>query len=250
MSVDQIKRDFNIRKMEINDFLSHLKSFESSIDSEKLYIAKRDSEGCYTPINYPMDIKHIQKSSIVISLYNLVEFTVTRLLEFIHESIVSNSLKFNELNDGVRVLSISHIISIIDKKKGSGSFASDVLGFLKILHGEEKYSTTYEDMIKYYSLYSGNLDAQQIRQTFIKYGFTFDGDFNGKCSELKSIREGRNELAHGEISFSEYGRTLGGTEGEGNTQKVSTFCEKTFIYLENLIEEVNKFVSDKKYRRV
>lgn len=98
------------------------------------------------------------------------------------------------------------------------------------------FSLSYEDMIKYYPLYSGNLDALAIKKIFEKCGFIFEE----KTTELQTVKTMRNQLAHGEASFEEVGREI-------SSQQIEKLIEKTFDYLEKATQAVTCYLSNKNY---
>ncbi|MCI5151226.1 MAG: hypothetical protein D3916_17890 [Candidatus Electrothrix sp. MAN1_4] len=84
--------------------------------------------------------------------------------------------------------------------------------------------------------FSGNLDAQKIRELSEKFGFSKPQDGRN----LVTIKNKRNRLAHGEATFSEIGRDY--TVGE-----LTSFKDETFIFLDEVISKIENFISHKKY---
>ncbi|MCI5129736.1 MAG: hypothetical protein D3907_14910, partial [Candidatus Electrothrix sp. AUS3] len=84
--------------------------------------------------------------------------------------------------------------------------------------------------------FSGNLDAQKIRELSEKIGF--GKPKNGR--NLVTIKNKRNRLAHGEATFSEIGRDY--TVGD-----LSDFKKETIEFLDEVILKIEHFISHKKY---
>ncbi|NPA07760.1 MAG: hypothetical protein GXO46_02055 [Chlorobi bacterium] len=99
----------------------------------------------------------------------------------------------------------------------------------------EKFSLTFEDFTKYKtgSNFSGNLDAKEIRKIAVKYGVTFDE----KSEEIKSLKEFRNKLAHGEISFQDASNLKGIEYFENLKTKTIDFLNSFIIAVENYIDQ-------------
>lgn len=91
-------------------------------------------------------------------------------------------------------------------------------------------------------MFSGNLDAREIRNIFKnKYGFKLnENELNAPV--LKRIREGRNKLAHGNISFEEYGRDL-------SIPDLLSMKDKVFKFIDALIVKVELYLSGKIYKK-
>ncbi len=71
-----------------------------------------------------------------------------------------------------------------------------------------------------------------------KYGVGFEE----KISELKTIKDNRNHLAHGELTFEEVGREL-------SVPQLKNMKEKTFEYMEKVIDSVDAFIKEKRYKK-
>ena len=115
--------------------------------------------------------------------------------------------------------------------------------FYFLINGKNKIKLTYKSMVKTYQLFSGNLDAREILSVFKnKYGFEFNKN-ELKESVLKRIREGRNDLAHGSLSFEEYGRNL-------TIQDIEAMKDKVFSFLDRLIEKVEIYLTKQLYKKL
>lgn len=82
-----------------------------------------------------------------------------------------------------------------------------------------------------------NLDTREIINVLKKYGIVYEE----RCSELKTIKDYRNKLAHGEDSFEEVGRNL-------SIPQLEEMFRKTFEYLDKMLDEIERYLSDEKYR--
>ena len=91
-------------------------------------------------------------------------------------------------------------------------------------------------MNKYYSLYSGNLDSKKICSIFSKYGIVF----NERIRELQTIKDYRNKLAHGEISFEECGREI-------SIQQIEVINQKVSGYINNAINAIEDFIDNNRF---
>lgn len=86
---------------------------------------------------------------------------------------------------------------------------------------------------------SGNIDAQAIRDLAKQFGYT--ESTNGR--HLQIVKEKRNKLAHGEFTFSEIGK-------EYTVKDLITLKTEVTNYIEDVLKNVEDFITDKKYQRV
>ncbi len=106
----------------------------------------------------------------------------------------------------------------------------------EFIENRSNFSITFSKLSQYYQMYSGNLDARQIRNILLKYGI----NYTAECSELQSIKNNRNKLAHGEMSFEEVGRDL-------TIQYIEKLKDETFKFLTNMIPFIQEYLDDKRY---
>lgn len=170
------------------------------------------------------------KSSIFIMLYNLIEGVVTQSFVKIFEKISFVS-DFSLLNNDIKLLYLKpHPTKI--------RTSSDILKFtneLSILHKQsfDKYS-------KESDLFSGNLDARKIRELLVS---SLGVKYEYHCvneERLLMIKNFRNQLAHGERSYSELGRDYLKSD-------IEKYSNATFDYLDGFIKIIEKYISEEGY---
>ncbi len=224
-----IEEEYNQRKSEINDFfilISHI-----SQSNAALFMGENDT----------VRISTLQKTSLkatcILLLYNLVEATVTTALNRIHHHIIASNKCYTDFSDEIKSLVLSYYYKAVNENRNNDLNTVNFLReFISISHNESFVSVSYENMVKFYSLYSGNLDAKKIKQTLQKYGIICDK----KTSELQLIKNNRNKLAHGEISFCECGRDL-------SFEQLVVLKDKTYEFLEEVVGEIKDYVSNQQY---
>lgn len=222
-----LNHEFLDQKSKISEYLSYLEHLEN--DSSDL--TRFDS----------IVITTTQKSSFILILYNLVESMVTKLLTKIHNIALNGSVSYYDLNDNLRKTVFVYYDKILSDFNVDKQHLN-IEKFYLMMNRNYKPIITYESMSEVYSLFSGNLDAREIRNVFKnKYGFNFkESEF--KEGVLKRIREGRNTLAHGDESFEEYGRTL-------TIQDIKDMRDKVFSFLDSLILVVENYLNKKLYTK-
>lgn len=225
-----IKRELGLRNEETNSLLRFLRLLESDDESaNKLRLCM----GCeYTTIMTSI------KAGIVLMLYNAIESTMTKGLEKLHEIFIQQNLRFDECTDEIRQLLLVYYENAREKSLDIHKRVPHILQLFDYMRGEIIFPLSYNQLCQFYSLYSGNLDSREIISVLKKYGIGFEE----KISELKTIKDDRNKLAHGELTFEEVGRNLSVPQLEHMTQK-------TFKYMEDVINAMEDFVEGKRYKR-
>ncbi|WP_298065460.1 MAE_28990/MAE_18760 family HEPN-like nuclease [uncultured Acinetobacter sp.] len=128
--------------------------------------------------------------------------------------------------------------NVVEKMNFKNS-APHIQEIFLLLANTKKMGLTYKKLSEFYSLYSGNLDSREARKVFKHYGINILKEEGG----LKTIKDGRNKLAHGELTFEEYGRTL-------TIQQLKDLKEKVFIYFDSLLSQVKEYIERENYLEV
>lgn len=220
------KNELLTRKDEVNSLLCFAQYIEGSNS---------------IPTNAGFNLLTVQtgiKANIILMIYNAVEATVTKALKKIHEEIQNSKLTYSELIPEIRKIMALYYGNAISRSNNDMDKAMDyALLFADFLTDSENSFVSFDELAKKYQLYSGNLDTREITRVLKKYGI----DYHEKCSELKTIKDDRNLLAHGVNSFEEIGREL-------STQQLQVMVTNAFSFLEKMIEEITSFLSDTKYK--
>lgn len=177
------------------------------------------------------------KANIIIMLYNAVESTLTKSLERVHEKIGESQLRYSDLNNELRMILAVYYGHSMEKSANVNRTMEYALKLADFINGNVCFNISYNELAQKYPMYSGNLDTREIINVLKKYGITYEE----RCSELKTIKDNRNKLAHGEDSFEEIGRNL-------SIPQLREMYNKTFGYLEKMVEEIDNYLLDERYR--
>ena len=217
--MESVLNVFNERKNEIKvyiDFieLSERNEFTYDVDN-KNNINKKE-------------LRRIFLANTYLLLYNLVESTIRNTIQEIYEHFNKNKVTFELLKPDIRKTILTGF-KAKDPDKIVGKIKNISTDVISISFNPDKIS-------------DGNIDAKKIREIAGKYCFSDSTDFT-KCKngeKLVEIKDKRNNLSHGVLSFSECGREI------TITDLTSAFRE-TSSYLENIIENVKEYLSKKAY---
>lgn len=221
-----LKREFEDQKEKIDIYFEHLREY----DSQDILIGNK------------IVTNTTQKSSAILILYNMIESIVSKIFVKIHEKIMNKTILYCELNNNLRKTIFKYYKKILNKNDIDNDYESIEM-FYFLMNSKDKIDLTYKKMVETYQFFSGNLDAKEIRRIFTnKYGFKFNDNELMEPVLLK-IKNGRNNLAHGDQSFEEYGRNLA-------IQDIVSMKVKVFSFLDELIEKVEKYLQEQLYKKL
>ena len=181
---------------------------------------------------------NILKSNVSLMIYNIIEYTVTNLIDSIYDEIRINHLSYIDVNDSIRSLWRKTILKSVNDPNANFST------FLK--KNEEIISAILSNnelnMYAKNTLPGGNLDGNSIKETFESHGIQVrTNSRNYRPDILIGIKENRNNLAHGSVSFVEAMR-------EDSIDDIKTSETLVVGFLEELIETVSTYIEEQKYK--
>jgi hypothetical protein len=207
MMID-VKNTFEQRKTEIEEYFRFLSN--------------------YMPSNADDNLFKILKSNLLVMLYNLIESSISNAIEEIHNNIHSNSISFNLLKEQIKSLVIKNT-----RRINSDEFVA-------------KIADIATDIIKYTfkreELFNGNVDSRKIKKLSEQYGFNSDTEYKRTKhgTHLVTIKNKRNDLAHGIYSFTEVGK-------EYTIQDLEEIKDKTTNYISDILDNIERYLVNKDY---
>jgi hypothetical protein len=133
----------------------------------------------------------ILKSAFVILLYNVIESTMTSVLERVHEKI--SRVHYLDSSDKIKLL----IVEFYFKNKNTRHHKLMV----DDISNNKLNLPLLSEFTNRINLFSGNLDAREIDNILGRYGI---GSITSKDrSKLLFVKNKRNKIAHGEEMFKE-----------------------------------------------
>ena len=180
---------------------------------------------------------NILKADVALMLYSLVEFTVVNLINNIYDEIQTRKLSYDRASEEIRKLwRTSNCKYVKNNNVKLETIQKKTKDIIESVLNKKVIKLNYRD-----SLPTGNLNAKKIYQLFLGHGM--DIYANGGCKDLTAldqIRETRNKLAHGEVSFEEAVRQLGISDLKQSINIIADF-------LDSLIELVNNYLDCRCY---
>lgn len=232
---------YDSRKNEIENFLDLMKFLEKK-ENDREDGRSKFSEFFYQEndrihLTYQALI-NILKSNVSLMIYNIVEYTVTNLIDSIYDEIRVNHLSYIDVNDSIRCLWRKTVLKAVNDPNANFStfLKKNEEIILMILNNNEL------NMYARNTLPTGNLDGQSIKETFASHGIKVrTNSINFRPDILIGIKENRNNLAHGSVSFVEAMREESIDDIKANATLVTGF-------LEELIETVSLYIEEQKYK--
>jgi hypothetical protein len=216
---------FKERKNEIEIYFEHVKNAWS----DNAHLTFRDDNKTQHQIKLGLDLKQILLANTFLLLYNLVECTISGALEAIYKDIKNQKVPYDKINANIQEEIITNIkknIKTTDFVKAISDITLDILE----CHPQRKH------------FFSGNVDARAIKAYSKKYGFSSNtvNDDTRDGINLLAIKDKRNDLAHGRISFKECGQ-------DRSLLEMEEIKNQSLRYIEQILNNIDDFVKNKKY---
>lgn len=263
--MDDVIEEFNDKLNEIDTYLNFVWLLEK-IDGSTLEIKEvtdvaifGDAGGAYRKVNEALNdegnydisnnLQRILAANSILLLYNLIEGTITSTMNY-YFSTFNNKYNYSELIDPLQIVWLKY-----ENPKDVGKFSAtnfhekyalkdDILFNVKdTKQGNDGESTIISDFEAYSQkdkgAIGGNLDAKKINEICLKFGLPL---VRLKCTELLTIKNLRNKLAHGNDTFVEIGKEKTGED----LIKMRKVVEDYFIIFLN---QTNDFINEKEFLR-
>lgn len=220
------RSEFQKRMSEINVYFETLAMLDRGVC--RIVCQTLTGEEKIMPID--SELSKILKANGFVLLYNLIESTVRKSIDAILNVVKDEGLTYRALSDKLKKLWIKQEIKNINANE---------IG-IKVLNIAESILNNELLLLKQECItISGNIDAQKIRE--IAQAVGCDEPKDGAA--LKTIKDKRNHLAHGEYTFAEIGK-------EFSVKDLMTFKQKTEEHLKLVLTNVEEYINNKKYRVV
>lgn len=227
--MQQLFDEFEERKEEIDCYYKFLRQVTSQTYSLKNRRSNKD-------ICLDSRIQKILKANSFLLLYNLIESTVKNSVQFICQEIVKENIQYNDIVEGlqkqwVRVHTRQHLQSPKDEKLRDGVKLIIDKTLKDFIQFEGDYKIKYKD----------NIDTDVMYAIARDFGFKLDFAKSLKGGyRVGEIREKRNFLAHGNITFSACGQNL-------SMEDLTAYKNDTYGVLKKFLNVVKKYLNNKRY---
>ncbi len=217
-------QDFTERAKEVSKYFIFLKSLEQG--TTKLSMGVKIDKSRIKEID-PELMKTLKASGFLL-LYNLVEATMSNIIEAIFDKLKSERISYDEIRPELKKV----VLRNLKKRNVSDIHLNIAVISIDIINaGFNKKD-----------LFSGNLDGKEIIKTAKEYGFSYVTDHSktGNGNDLSTIKDNRNNLAHGVKSFAEIGR-------DKTADELLEMKNKVIRYLKQILQNIEIYLDNEEY---
>ena len=222
-------REYSDRIEQIEEFYEFL-CFITSIETYK-----ENSKIKYSTKSFPITLEFTKnlKAQFVLMLYNLLEDTVRSLISNIFDTISDENITFKDLTLPLKEAFLDQELKTDTQIKKIREY------FLEF--AEENCNKCILFNIQEVEI-SGNLDMKQVKRLSKRYGLPNSKLYTNKeiAESLLVIKNTRNQLAHGDVSFC----NKGGMFTMSDILKMKT---NTIKFLDELIRIQKNYIDKKMY---
>lgn len=200
------------------------------LDNGDCSIICKDINGIVKEKIIDNELAKIMKANGFLLLYNLIEATIRNSISAILNSISTDKLTFKLLSDNLKKLWINQEINNI---KDISKFKEKVSELSEKILNDSLLEFSQECIN-----ISGNIDAPKIRDIAKKFGYLEPKDGRG----LQTIKDKRNQLAHGEFTFSDIGKNY-------TSNDLIEYKSEVVSFIEGVLNNVEVYINTKGYKK-
>ena len=180
----------------------------------------------------------ILKANTLLMVYNLVESTVMGGILEIYDKLKQEGLTYSGVRKEIKDIWFAYKFrQVYDQQAHYNSYRDKAIEIVNsILTGE------IIELDRKATAISGNLDAQQIRNVCHDHGICFTPEAGCRGGVvLETVKDRRNDLAHGTLSFAECGRDY-------SIEDLVKIKEETVLFLRGLLNGMKQYYDGKQYK--
>ena len=225
------KNKFNKSNEDINDFFSLLE-FIDSIETYKKITLRNPLVPSSLLVTSTQ--QKCMRSHAILILYNIVEATVVECFLAINDAINDEHLKYYELEDSLRDLWLKPIMT-------NGDSIKTRIAKTKRIIGQISSDIHFDGVI---GRFNGNVDLRTILNECKDYNLQLGAipNKNEVASTLRVVKDARNNLAHGNVSYSFLGSNIVFSD-------IKKYKDDILDFLPFFINRVEKYISNKEYKK-
>ena len=229
--MENIILEFTERTKEIDRYFSFVENVikdEASLyfkDRKRRKVKKIDGE-----------IQKILTANSFILLYNLIESSFKSTLESLCDEINNSETSYDNLIPEVKKMWLEYESEYFTKKPKQSKKLDHVYSIINDL---TNYVLTIPRTLDGIGI-SGNVDGKKIKECVKAYGLTSKAIMTKPAGKLLTVKTQRNNLAHGDVSFSDCGRNY-------TFDELSEIKKEVFSYMKFVLNVFNKNIKRKYY---
>lgn len=227
---DLVREEFNDRQADIDTFCELARLIENGS-----IIISEDQSGDLQELVVTDQLKGILRSVIQLMSYNQAEATMRGCLEAVYDHLDDNDIGYNQLNLEFQKTVLKGTL----KNYESGN---NLQKKLKNKLSENLPRASF--FIK--KIFNGNVSKETIHEIEKNYQMNIKSPREARAGvDLNNLKDARNDLAHGNISFSKHGKMQSLSEIVDTSNRASLFLQGTISSFEDYIYNKNYLCSVK-----
>lgn len=209
------------REKEINEILGLIEFLD---DKDKIFNGDES-------LDVTNLLRKTAKGSVYLLLYSLVESTLRDSIVLIHDEITETDTKYESLRKELKQQIWKRA------KRDKVSIELLVNGTEDEVSLQLHRATLIND-----DLFSGNIDKKEVDKMSKIYGFSNSTDYHStNCgSGLAKVKKNRNDLAHGNKTFSMVG-------GDTSIAELRKFSSEVICYMNEISDNINDYIDGKDF---
>lgn len=231
-----VKKKYKERENEVKIYLDLVMAFDEIDVFSHPEVKCIDMEASDMSITLNVEIIQIFRATFYLVLYNLIESTINDIIREYKETVSSEKLTIDKLSPQARAI---YIDGIIGNKSSEDSLSKIIENIVKnVIDGKNVAIERTKFNV------SGNVNYEFFNQVMSSLGcggkISVNKEDIANCME--KVKNYRNNLAHGNISFVSVGRAQTVTDMKKEYDLITT-------YLQEVIEGLITHLDKKKYKR-
>lgn len=179
----------------------------------------------------------IMKSNFLLMLYNLIEACIVSGMMEIYEELKSDDCSYNSVIQEIQIIWSNYMINeIYGPATERSAYENRVQKIIESIITDTPI-TLKKDALGI----SGNLDAKKIKVICDKHRIRYR--LRNRGESLQKIKHIRNNLAHGDVSFSDSARDL----PISDLEKIK---DEVFIFLNDILQGMKIYYDNKQYKAI
>ncbi|KAF0250241.1 MAG: hypothetical protein FD167_354 [bacterium] len=242
----RVKDDFDKRKDELNKYFDFLSKLDK--DKPTLHYSEK---GVPDTHSVDSELEKILKANGFLLIYNLVESFCRNFIIEILTEIQGNNLTLEKLSEKAQKIWIGQKVKNNEDNKTSSKklenlfydmathiFNNTVIEFSEII---KKIET--EERFDAFGL-SGSINADKIRKLALMYGFHHITPPKAEKAgeDLDQIKDFRNKLAHGRITFADCGK-------DKSVIDMIKYKNNAIEYLEGVLLNIEEYIKKRAFKK-
>lgn len=183
-------------------------------------------------------IASVIRSNVKIMVYNIIEFSVTSLLQAIYDCLEDEHCSYACISEKLQKLWHHTRMRAIRSPSANNETVENISKQLL----DEAIANKTVHFTARQTMPGGNLDGDEILKLFDNHGISVHTANSGfRADELKDVKNRRNDLAHGSISFTDAGNQV-------TTAELAALIDHVDSFLTQLRQDVVTYLDSGNYK--